>query len=232
MSGFGRYRAFAWRGSTERVLEVGEGRGLLVLPALFAETNRTRAFAVETMRRLAHSHRCVLPDLPGTLESARPLPQVDWSEWCAFAARAAEHFDTVAVLAIRGGALLPAGERERLHFAPTSGARLLRDLLRARLASDREAGATGTMGQLEQRVADGVEPLAGFDLAPQLSQPLAAAQPVAGAWTLRLANDPQAGDVTIAGGRLWRRAEPGRDDGMAEGLARAVLDWRRACDAG
>ncbi len=232
MREFGRYRALAWRGATERVLEVGDGPGLLVLPALFAEANRTRAFTIETLRRLAGTYRCVLPDLPGTLESTCSLPEVDWSEWCAFAAHAADDLDTDAVLAIRGGALLSAGERPRLHFAPTPGTRLLRDLLRARMASDREAGTAGTMAKLERRVANGVESLAGFSMAPQLSQPLAAAEPVTWAWTIGLADDPGSSDVTIAGTRLWRRAEPGRDDAMAAGLATAVIDWRQACDAG
>ena len=167
----------------------------------------------------------MLPDLPGTLESERALAGVSWPEWRDFAAHAAEASGAERVVAIRGGALLPAGDRPRLHFAPTPGARLLRDLLRARLAADREAGVAATMAELEARVRGGTERLAGFDLSPTLTGPLADIEPVGGARTVRLESDGAPADASVPGTPLWRRAEPGRDDALARALADQVRDW-------
>ena len=175
--------------------------------------------------RALPGHQCVLLDLPGTLESERALAEVSWPEWRDFAAYAAEACGAKWVVALRGGALLPAGDRPRLHVAPTPGARLLRDLLRARLAADREAGTACSMAELEARVRGGTERLAGFDLSPALSGPLAATEPVAGARTVRLEGDEAAADATVPGTPLWRRAEPGRDDALARALADQVRDW-------
>ena len=224
MTSAGRYTTLPWRGAPERVFRTGGGPTLLLLPALFAEANRTRALTGALMRALP-DHKCVAPDLPGTLESQRPLSEVSWAEWCDFADHAAEACGAERVVAIRGGALLPAGDRPRLHFSPTTGARLLRDLLRARAASDREAGVRGTMAELEAQVRSGTERLAGFDLSPALTVPLADAQPVAGAWTVRLESDAVQSDATVAGASLWRRAEPGRDDTLATSLAARVREW-------
>ena len=219
------YGSLFWRGSRERLIVTGDGPAILLLPALFAEANRTRAFTVATMRALAPTHRCVLPDLPGTLESERRMAQVEWAEWCDFAATAASAAGAERVVAIRGGALLPSEDVPRLHFAPAPGAPLLRDLARARLASDREAGAAMTMAALKERLRSGTERLAGFDLSPSLSGPLGEAEPVAGAWTVRLEGDGVAGNATVPGARLWRRAEPGRDDAMAAAVAERVREW-------
>lgn len=233
MSRDGRYDTHPWRGAAERLFITGEGRDLLILPALFAEANRTRAFTVAVMRRLAtRAFRCVLPDLPGTLESRTPLAEVGWEDWRAFVIDVEATLDHPIVLAIRGGALLPTATAERLHFAPTSGERLLRDLLRARVASDREAGRGATMAALSESLTRGTERLAGFDLAPALSQPLSAATLPQAARTVRLASDAADADARLDGPALWRRAEPGTDAALASALAEQVAKWSDRCAAG
>ena len=124
-----------------------------------------------------------------------------------------------------GGALLPTPGQPRLHFAPTPGARLLRDLTRARAAADREEGVAVPMAELEAQVRAGTERMAGFDLAPALTGPLADAEPVAGAWTVLLESDAAAAVARVPGASLWRRAEPGRDDALAAALAKRVREW-------
>ncbi len=198
---------------------------VLFLPALFAEANRTRALTVGILRALTPSHRCVLPDLPGTLESERALTGTDWDEWSEFAGYVADHFGAERVVALRGGSLLPAGACPRLHIAPTTGARLLRDLVRARLTADREEGQGGTAAALQARMRDGTERLAGFDLPPGITGPLAAAEPIAEAFTVRLSSDGAVADATVPGPPLWRRAEPGRDEALSMALAEQVRAW-------
>ncbi len=233
MTPTGGYDTHVWRGSAERLFTVGEDRDLLILPALFAEANRTRAFTVAVMRTLAgRGLRCVLPDLPGTLESRATLAKVSWQDWCAFVLDLEATLDRPLVLAIRGGALLPTATPKRLHFAPTSGERLLRDLLRARLASDKEARRATTMAALTAGLAYGTERLAGFDLAPALSQPLAAAEAPPEAHTVRLTSDAAEADARIDGPALWRRAEPGTDAPLAHALADQATAWSDRCAAG
>lgn len=233
MNPAGRYDTHPWRGVTERLFTVGEGRNLLILPALFAEANRTRAFMVAVMRTLAERGlHCVLPDLPGTLESRTPLAEVSWDGWRAFVLDLETTLDRPLVLAFRGGALLPTATPQRLHFASTSGERVLRDLLRARLAGDKEAGRATTMAALTEKLAQRTEQLAGFDLAPALSQPLTNAEPPQPAHTIRLESDAAVADARIDGPALWRRAEPGTDGALVTALVDEVTRWSDRCAAG
>lgn len=229
----GSHATYLWRGADERLFVVGEGRDVLILPALFAEANRTRAFTVALARKLAvEGMRCTLPDLPGTLESTRTIEKVSWSDWCGAVEQVTGSLDQPVVVAIRGGALLPARDAPRLHFASTSGDRLLRDLLRSRLASDKEAGLPTTMAALSGTVASGPQQLAGFDLTPTLTRPLSEAQIVPDAVEVRMTTDAAPADRQIEGTYLWRRAEPGRDDTMAAALAQVVIEWSAQCAAG
>ena len=233
MRAAGGYDTHVWRGSAERLFTVGEGRDLLILPALFAEANRARAFTVAVMRTLAgRGFKSVLPDLPGTLESRKSLAEMSWEDWRAFVLDLEATLHRPLVLAIRGGALLPTATPHRLHFAPTSGERVVRDLLRARLASDKEAGRATTMAALSGSLAQKTDRLAGFDLSPALSQPLATAETPSEAHTVRLASDAADADARINGPALWRRAEPGTDAALATALADEVTRWSDRCAAG
>src|SRR5947209_5072035 len=94
---------------------------LLFLPPLFEEMNRTRAFLAATMRKVAAAgYCCLVPDLPGTGESERPLEETSWPNWQDAARAAAE--GARAVLSVRGGCLLDAALRvPRWRLAPVEG---------------------------------------------------------------------------------------------------------------
>jgi hypothetical protein len=196
----------------------GRARRVLVVPALFDESNRLRRLTVEVMRRLdAAGVDAVLPDLPGCNESLQALEAVSLADWRAGVAAAAAHFGASHVLALRGGVLACEGLRESLPvlaYAPVAGASVLRQMMRMRVLAAREAGREETAaGLLEQGMAGGIE-LAGYRLSAAMVGQLQAAVPGA-------ARVIAQGDIGGAG--LWLRAEPGEDAGQAEALAARVL---------
>ncbi|RIV90883.1 hypothetical protein D2V17_03695, partial [Aurantiacibacter xanthus] len=83
-------------GSEELAIRCGDhasGPRLLVLPAWFDESNKTRHFTVELMRLLAERGvASVLPDLPGCNESLADLTRQTLASWREASAAAAEHF--------------------------------------------------------------------------------------------------------------------------------------------
>jgi hypothetical protein len=229
---------YAWQGGSETLLRFGPKSGPLVLAAMppFEEANRTRAFMVTVLRALsARGISTALPDLPGSGDSLVPTEQAALGDWrSAFrdAARAlrADH-GPVYSFAIRGGALLDmqADVAGRYHFAPVPGAKLVREMLRTRLAATKEAG--------EHFDAAAIDPpgppieLAGNRLSRVLLAELAAAAPVAAGTirTVRLEADAQPADLKLAGAPLWRRAEPGNDLALAMMLADDIAAWVVAC---
>jgi hypothetical protein len=190
---------------------------VLVLPALFDESNKLRHFTAEVMRRLDGSGiDSFLPDLPGCNESLAPLEDQTLESWRTAAAEAAWHFSATHVLAIRAGALLAPEALSGWRYAPAAGSTQLRSLLRARVLASREAGRDEDReGLLAEGRQSGLE-LAGYRLGPQMIADLAeAALPDAG--KLR---DIAQGDV--GGGALWLRAEPDHDPKQADALAAIV----------
>lgn len=187
---------------------------LLILPALFDEANRMRRLTVQTMRRLdALGIDVMLPDLPGTNESRQPLETVTVDSWRAAMNAAARHFGATHALAIRGGALvrppLPGPD-----YAPAKGASILRQLLRARILSSREAGHSETAEQLLAQGMEGGLVLAGYSLGAALIGQLQRAEPSPGQATISQSD--------IGGGGLWLRAEPSNDPAQAEALATRI----------
>jgi pimeloyl-ACP methyl ester carboxylesterase len=211
---FERYRT---RHGEEWLMRIGaaDGPPILFLPPLFEELNRTRALIAAIMRRLAaEGLSCLLPDLPGTGESERPLEAVGWEDWMeAVAAAAAETPRVVASL--RGGCLLdsavPAGGRWR--FAPAEGLSLVRDLERAGLVSG--GGAAG------------YAPSAGLLEALREASP----SPEPGARTVRLASDRGEADAKLEGPALWRRSEPSTSSELASSIASDITGFARQCGA-
>lgn len=209
---------------------------VLLLPPLFAEMNRSRRLLVDVMAALAAAGiEGWLPDLPGTNESLSDIADIGWEDWRAAARRAGEHIAVASgtlpfTLALRGGALLDdaVAARGRWRLAPVPGAALLRDLLRARLAADREAGAAVSMAALEAEAADGIE-LAGFALSPGLVAGLRAASASGEARALALGESGE--DGTLPGPPLWRRAEPGRSLPLSQAIAADVARWIASCAA-
>jgi pimeloyl-ACP methyl ester carboxylesterase len=189
---------------------------LLIVPALFDESNRMRRFTVEVMRRLNNAGvDCILPDLPGTGESLAPLEAQTPETWRAAVANAAKHFRASHVLGIRGGALLLPEGLPGWRYAPQNGANALRQMMRARIMSSREAGiAESQEGLLAVALEGGIE-LVGYRLGAEFIRQYQSLTPMSSAVVSDI-------DQDMVGGGLWLRAEPGEDRAQADALA-AIL---------
>lgn len=203
----------------EYALAFDKGRGhcLLIVPALFDEGNRLRRFTVEVMRRLdAAGIDCILPDLPGTNESRQALASVTVEHWSAAMQAAASHFAATYVLGIRGGALLTPSGLPCWHYAPAKGASILRQMLRARILSAREAGREEKREELETLArAAGID-LAGYTLGAPFFGAFEALEPTREAGVIE--------QSSIGGSGLWLRAEPAEDARQADALAAHLID--------
>ena len=206
--GHGEEHAFA--------LDRGRAVRVLVIPALFDEANRLRRFAVETLRALdGRGIDSVLIDLPGCNESPRPLSALALTDWQAAVAAASAHFRATHLLALRGGALAvpPANTLPLMMLAPVNGAAVVRQMLRARVLSSREAGREErSEALLAQARATGIT-LSGHDLSARMVTGLEAAEAPAGTRAPSQGPGP------------WLRAEPGEDRVQSEGLAACVATW-------
>jgi hypothetical protein len=140
---------------------------VLVCPAWFDEANKLRRFTVEVMRRLDKAGiDSFLPDLPGCNDSLAPLEVQTLAGWKAGMTSAAHFFRATHVLAIRAGALLAPTHIPGWHYAPQSGNKLLRGMVRARTIAAREAGRDFAE-ELSLYLVHGLLHLAGYDdLAP------------------------------------------------------------------
>ncbi len=189
---------------------------LLIIPALFDESNRMRRFTVEVMRRLSAAQiSSILPDLPGTNESLAPLDQQTPASWRAAMLTAASHFGATHVLAIRGGALLAPPALTGWRYAPALAHSQLRAMLRARILADREMGREETQESLLKTGANQGLELVGYRLSPAF---LAAFQ------TLESEESQQSiiGQDMLSGPGLWLRAEPGENADQADALAAII----------
>lgn len=207
------YDRYTVDGHDEWMMRIGDPAApfILFLPPLFEEMNRTRAFLVSTMRRVAEAgYCCRLPDLPGTGESEQALDDVNWKDWLDAARAAAE--GASAVVSVRGGCLLDADlSSHRWRLAPVEGASLVRDLERAGLVS--EGGG------------------AGYAPSDALLDALRAASPAGEARTVRLASDRGEADLKIEGPPLWRRSEPQNSSELSGAIASDIVQWARQCAA-
>lgn len=200
-------------------MQFDEGRTtrLLVLPALFDEANKLRHQTIEVMRRLDLSGvDSFLPDLPGMNESLVALDKIGFADWLAAARVAADHFKATHVLTWRGGALLAPDTLPGWQFAPQTGAKQLRSMLRARTISAREAGREEKLADLQSTGRkEGIE-LAGWYLTAALFSGLEQAE-----------HSPSTDQATITqsevgGTGLWLRAEPDEDAEQADALAAII----------
>jgi hypothetical protein len=201
----------------------GRPHRLLIVPALFEEANRMRRLTVEVMRRLdAAGVDCFLPDLPGCNESLQPLETQTLGTWRAAIAAAAAHFGATHVLGIRGGVLAQPSDLPGWRYGPVKGANLLRQMLRARIMSSREAGLTETQDDLLALGARQGLDLVGYRLGAELLNELQAAVPANAPYLAEILQD------MVGGGGLWLRAEPGEDRNQADALAAIVAVGIRA----
>ena len=207
---------YSWRGGTEFALRCGVGSPvtLLILPALFEEANRMRRLTVSMMRALANEGiGTILPDLPGTGESPASLTQISLDDWHAAASSLATQVS--GSVAIRAGALLDGPFAARWRLAPETGARILRDLVRA------TAFAQGVAADdIDARVRHEPTRLAGTLVGPALYEALAQAVPADVAHV-----------TAVEGPKLWRAAEPGDDPAFARALAQDIALWVKTCVA-
>lgn len=204
---------------------------ILIVPPLFEEANRTRRTLVLAMRALAdRGFAALLPDLPGQNESLVATEEVDLDRWQAALADTAATIDGPVVIAsLRGGALIDHRMQAAAwwRLAPVGGASLLRTLMRARVAADREAGLTTSLESLQSDAQAAPLLLAGNLLSPAMIAQLvsAEAQPVAPLRAVTLGSSADA----IAGTPLWLRAEPGEDAAMAAAIAADIAAWSQTC---
>lgn len=215
-----------------RVAPAGAQRAtVLFVPPLFEEANRTRRTLGLAVRALAaNGFAALLPDLPGQNESLVPLERVDLATWQNALADVAASIDgPLIIAALRGGALIDAHAKATAwwRLAPVGGASLLRTLLRARVAADREAGLTSSLDSQQAESATAPLLLAGNLLSLAMIAQLGAAeiQPVAPLRTVTLGSGADA----IAGTPLWLRAEPGEDAAMAAAIAADIAAWSQTC---
>ncbi len=207
------------------------GPVVLIAPALFEEANRLRAFTVAVMRGLAERGiASILPDLPGTNESLIATEDATLVDWrAAFAAAVPSR--PAHVVAIRGGALVDTDAEVvgRYHLSPPTGADIVRDLVRTRLAGMREGG-----GAFDPADIDRPGPpitLSGNVIARDLLVALKKAAPSVADRTIRLESDTRDADRKVVGRPLWRLSEPDTDVMLAETIAEDIALWIAQCAA-
>lgn len=216
-----------------RIDPAGASRAtILIVPPMFEEANRTRRTLVLAMRALASDgFTAVLPDLPGQNDSLVPLAHVDLTRWRDALAEVAAGIDGPAIIAsVRGGALIDheATAAAWWRLAPVGGASLLRTLMRARVAADREAGVTSSLESLRAAAHSDALLLAGNALSPAMIAQLDAAE----AKAVEPLRSVGLGPDGIAGTPLWLRAEPGEDAAMARAIAADIATWSITCGVG
>ncbi len=199
------------------VFDQNRDKRLLIIPALFDEANRMRRFTVEVMRRLDGAGiDCFLPDLPGCNESLQGLAGLTSVDWSDAMQAAAAHFGATHLLAIRGGGLIHPGGLPGWHYGPVKGSSILRQMLRARILSSREAGRGESQEQLlEMGIEAGLE-LGGYQLSAGMLRDLQAIVVPDGVGLTVVEQE------MIGGSPLWLRAEPDEDRAQADALAAVI----------
>ncbi|MDJ0643130.1 MAG: hypothetical protein QNJ15_09950 [Erythrobacter sp.] len=190
---------------------------LLVLPAWFDEANKLRRFTVEVMRRLDGAGLdSFLPDIPGCNESLAPLDDQTMESWREAADAAAKTFAATHVLSIRAGALIAPQELSGWRYAPQSGRKQLRSMIRARTIAAREQGLQETSEELSQQGRRDGLTLGGWDIGPSMFQQLERAETEPSDTQVEIAQS------TVGGPGLWLRAEPDENPEQADALAAIV----------
>ncbi|OYY66215.1 hypothetical protein [Sphingomonas sp. 28-62-11] len=224
---------YDWAGGREAMLRFGPADGpvVVMLPALFEEHNRTRAFAVTICRGLAdHGVASLLPDLPGQGESVVPTEDAMLDHWqmALQGLLAAQSPASRVILAsIRGGAVVNSatGLSGVWRLSPVTGQAVLRDLMRTR------AVAGDYVGGLDYHPVEAAGNVIGRAMINALEAADDVPIPSAPLRTVRLDSDPASADMKLPGAPIWRRTEPGNDPALAALLAADLADWVRQCVA-
>ncbi|MGY6551989.1 MAG: hypothetical protein ACXIT4_08860 [Erythrobacter sp.] len=195
----------------------GRARRMLVLPAWFDEANKLRRFTIEVMRRLDKAGiDTFLPDLPGCNESLLPLDTQTLAGWRAAAAAAAQAVDAAEVLTIRAGALIAPDSLQGWCYAPQSGPKAVRAMMRARMIAAREAGLNETAQSLLAHGRDHGLMLGGWMIGAEMLRALETAELAPPAHHREIAQS------AVGGAGLWLRAEPTENAEQTAALAAII----------
>lgn len=225
---------YSFSGNGEQYLHLGRKhpRQILIIPPFFEEMNRTRWLLVAAMRTLDQARiGTILPDLPGQNESLVPDSGVSIAMWGAALERLAAQSGVIIdmVAAFRSGAILDDAVdcARRWRMSPEDGPDLLRQLVRTRLAADREAGLSTSKALLMAQARHESIELAGVEMPPALIQELEnATLPVHDeVRTVRLEGSAAQADAYLSGKPLWRQSEPEEDHWLAQQIAADLAGW-------
>ena len=103
------------------------------------------------------------------------------------------------------------------RYAPVTGAKVLRNLLRARVLASREAGVAETTDQLAATGAREGLDLAGYRLGAAMVSQLAEHREFGAIAQMEILQSD------LGGAGLWLKAEPGESAEQADALAGAIL---------
>lgn len=219
------YRTYYFAGRAEHVLSFGVGtaRQILIVPPLFDEMNRVRRMLVQAMRTLAgRGAGSMLIDLPGCNESGADLWRQDLKSWTEAVGVAASQLGATHIASLRGGALIDHAAPVLPHWrmAPAKGSSLIKTMIRARIAGDREAGRGATEAGLMASAQQGPIELVGYRLGPEMVAGLSEALPetLPSLIVRTLGQD-------VEGSPLWMRAEPQDDAAMSANIAADLEQW-------
>jgi hypothetical protein len=222
------YRSYHFAGRAEHVLAFGAGaaRQVLIVPPLFDEMNRVRRMVAQAMRGLAERDiGSMLIDLPGCNESGADLWRQDLKSWTEAMGVAASQLGATHIASLRGGALIDHGAPALPHWrlAPAKGSSLIKTMIRARIAGDREAGRGTTEAGLIAAAKQGPIKLAGYRLGQNMVATLSDALPqMLPRLTVRTLGQD------VEGSPLWLRAEPQDDAVMSASIAADIDRWSTA----
>ncbi len=190
---------------------------LLIIPPLFGEHNLMRRQLLLVMRALeASGVTAHLPDLPGLNESTQPLRGQSLAGWRAMVAEAVRHVQARQILAVRSGALLVPRNATGWLYAPQSGSKLIRGMMRAQGISNREAGIDLTSEQMTDIARSQGICLSGWGIGAQLFRELEDAD---------VRSSPQMREITqqeLGSPGLWLRAEPDENADQAARIAKVI----------
>lgn len=205
------------------------GPVVVMLPALFEEHNRTRAFTVAICRALAESQvASILPDLPGQGESVVPTQDATLDHWrkaVAALVQAQPAIRPVIMGSMRGSAIIDdvPGVSGHWRLSPITGQMVIRDLTRGAVMQSSPTAApigdpVGAAGNLISH-----------NLFGALQADVTLREVTAPLRTVRLESDPAPADLKLPGSPLWRRAEPSNDLPLAALLAQDLAAWSHQC---
>lgn len=225
---------YSFSGNSEQYVHLGRKhpRQILIIPPFFEEMNRTRWLLLAAMRTLDEARiGTILPDLPGQNESLVPDSEISLGIWRAALERLAAQSGVIIdmIAAFRSGAILDDAVNcsRNWRLAPEDGPGLLRQLVRTRLAADREAGAASGKATLLLEARQQGMLFAGWEIPSVMIQELEASSlPVHDeVRTVLLEGSSAPADAYVSGKPLWRQSEPQEDHWLAQQIAADLAAW-------